>query len=165
MLLFLVVRHSCMRGVVFGEEIDEYHSKKLCSECHFLPLLSVSLSRFLSSSSYGSINCTVLIEMLVLLPLNVSTRSSFVRGMYLVVCMNACCFFDAVTDVRWRGSVRHLRLYIAHCIPSTTAGPTTSSASAAAGRPRRRRAGPRPRPRRRWPRPTRTRCRRWRWWW
>ena len=59
--------------------------------------------------------------MLVLLPLNVSTRSSFVRGMYLVVCMNACCFFDAVTDVRWRGSVRHLRLYIALCIPSTTA--------------------------------------------
>ena len=71
---FLVVKHSCMHtgswrvGFFFwgggGEEIDEYHSKKLCSGCHFLRLLS-SLSS--SSSSYGSINCTVLIVMLVLL--------------------------------------------------------------------------------------------------
>ena len=53
-------------------------------------LSSLSLSRFLSSSSYGSINCTVLIVMLVL-PFDTRLLNvvQSVRGMYLV-CMYEC---------------------------------------------------------------------------
>ena len=132
------------------------------------PLLSLSFSLFLSSSSYGSINCTVLIVMLVLLPSN--TRYVVVRA-WCVSCMYECMhvvfLFVAVRRSLGQCSSSSPLHCFLHPIfaPTVTERPSTSSTAAVAGTPRRPRAGRRPRPRSPRPRPTRTRFRRWRWWW